>query len=127
MALHELNTLIELVRETIPLGRIISTNPLSRGSSGYHNAAVDFIRKRVAQIEERHAHLTTWRRFQRDSRKKNKDMIVNFPLKEDGFEAEGKPKEEKVDNILAMSLMAMGSMGEKSAVVMKVVANERLF
>ena len=127
MALHGVNTLLELVRETFPLSKIISTDPLSRESSGYHNAAVDFVRKRVAKIDERHGHLSTWRRFQRDSRRKNRDKMANFPLKVDGFEAEGKPKEEEIENILAASLMAMGSMEEESAVVVNGVSYGRLF
>ena len=126
MALNSVNALTEIIREICPMGKIVSVDPLSRVSAGHHNSAVDFIRKRVAQVDEKHTHISTWSRFQRDSRRK-KFNNVNFPVNEDAFVAEGQPTAIEIENIISAALVAMRQEEGEDKVVVGDVTFKKLF
>ena len=101
-----LNNLCEMVRELPEAKKIISFDPLSLETSGFHNATIEFINKRVVKIDEGHSHLTSWKRFQRDWRKK-RDKAENFPLIAERFQREGELVEEEKALLVGAALQAI--------------------
>ena len=101
-----LDTLCGMIRELPGARHIVSFDPLSLESSGYHNATVEFVSKRVGKVDKNHSHLTSWKRFQRDWRKK-RNKSENFPLIAERFQREGELVEEEKALLVGAALQAI--------------------
>ena len=87
--LNSFTTLIEQTREFKGVINIVSLDPISKDSSGYHNATVEFISRRVKQVNNSHFHLISSKRLQRNERKRRiKSAGVNFPSIPEKFKNE---------------------------------------
>ena len=110
-------SLLGVITERPNVGKIISFDAMSRTSSGHHNSGVEYVNKRMEKINDRHAHYNTWKRFQRDLRRKlkkgqekTKDRNApNFPLVTDRFHDDGRWKEEEKYILAIAAVQALSS------------------
>ena len=84
-----IDALIESICELKSIKKVVSFDPLSRDSTGFHNSAVFAISNRVKQINEKHAHYITHKRYQRKMKRKKTKDTARFPLSADRFDEEG--------------------------------------
>ena len=106
--------LVESLREIRGVNFIVTLDPVSRESSGYHNAAVDFCRRRATQIDDKHFHLISSGRLQRNEKKcKNKSRGTNFPCISEKFASETELV-EKEKNILVGTTLKVIKQGESN-------------
>ena len=83
--IRSFETLISTLRDLKSVKQIISFDPVSKRSSGFHNATVDFIARRVQQNDGQHHHFTSSKRLQLN-RRRRKDISENFPCIEERLE-----------------------------------------
>ena len=103
------NTLCDTLSKLKNTKNIISFDIMSKSSSGFHNGAVEFVNRRVERASEQHKHLNTWKRYQRDHRRKKKDKAENFPLNDERFDADGGLKDEERQILVTAALRALDS------------------
>ena len=88
----------------------VSFDPMSRDSSGHHNAAIDYINRRLAKVNEKHRHYNTWRRFHRGRlNRRDKSAKCHFPLFHFRFADDGDLKPEEKDILVSAAMMALVS------------------
>ena len=76
--------MVSTIRDLKAAKKIISFDPISRRSTGYHNSAVDFIARRVRKGDEGHRHFASAKRLQLN-RRRRKGYAENFPCIEERF------------------------------------------
>ena len=107
-----MNTLCETLAEFENAKQLISFDPMSRESSGFHNAAVHYVNRRMTRASEKHKHYNTWKRFQRDVHRRKKGKRENFPLSNERFVDERDLKSSEVDILVKAALLALDSDGD---------------
>ena len=113
---QQLNCLCEQIRDANPTAKIISTDPLSLTTSGYHNTGVVFIHKKVESVSENHVHLKTYPRYQRDFKRK-KVKVDLVPCAEKRFASEVELIEEEKLLLIQAALQASSVAVKENVVV----------
>ena len=88
--------MVSTLRDLEDAKKIITMDPVSQPSSGFHNATVDFIARRVEQHDADHHHVTSSKRLQLN-RRRRKDFSDNFPCVNERFEGENKLKQSEIE------------------------------
>ena len=99
--------LIEMIRELKAAKKIISTDPLSAESNGYHNRVVDHVSTHVKPIDDDHTHLYTRHRYQKNKSKKKNKNTENFPLINERFNSDGELLESEKQMLVTATLRAL--------------------
>ena len=84
-----MNTLTQSLRDLKNAGKIVTFDPISRKTWGYHNNAIDYISRKI-EIRKNHHHVLSSRRQQRNERKNKNKSAINFPIIDERFETETK-------------------------------------
>ena len=107
-------SLVETIVEFKNVTKVVTFDIMSRESSGHHNAGVEYLNRRVTKISDKHSHFHTWKRYQRDFRKKarKEKITINFPLNGDRFEDDGSLKNEEKQILTTAALSAMTCDGD---------------
>ena len=103
--------LLETIVEVGNVNKLISFDAMSRASAGYHNTGVEYINRRMKKVCDGHMHFNTWKRYQRDLRKKKEKTTKNFPLWSERFDDDGELKEEEKNKLAAAAIAALTSDG----------------
>ena len=110
------NTLCETLAELHCAKQIVSFDVMSRESSGYHNAAVEYVNSRVVRADDCHKHLNSWKIFQRDHRRKKTGKNENFPIMAERFDVDGTVTGELRQFLVDVALLALESDEESLAI-----------
>ena len=107
------NVLLSSIVELKTVDKLISFDVMSRSSSGFHNAGVEFINRRVEKVNDVHAHYNTWKRYQQDMRKRKDKETKNFPIRSELFDDvdNGILKSDEKDKLAAAAVDALSNEG----------------
>ena len=110
------NCFCDQLNEVRPGVPIVTIDPISLPTDGYHNNTVFYMNENMVPANENHVHLNTFLRFQRDFRKK-KIRVDRFPFIHDRFSAENELIEEEKSFLIRAALLASSvQVGERVVV-----------
>ena len=107
------NALLEAIVDLKNVNKLISFDAMARASSGFHNAGVEYLNRRVEKVHDGHAHFNTWKRFQHDNRKRKDKGVKNFPVWSERFDDvdDGKLKNDEKLKLAAAAVNALTNDG----------------
>ena len=89
------SVLINTIRELKTAKQIVSFDPISRKTTGFHNAAVDFIARRMERVDAQHHHFSSAKRLQLNRRRRKKSS-ENFPCIDERLVDGVKPNQAEI-------------------------------
>ena len=107
--LQTVTALVESISELSNIKKVISFDPLSRASTGFHNSAVFNISNRITKANEKHAHFITHKRYQRSVKRKRDKNSANYPLSSERFDENGVLLEEEKSVLAQLAVEATTS------------------
>ena len=99
--------LIQMVREIKGAKKIISTDPISFDSNGFHNRNVEHVSTHVTRNDDEHTHLYTKHRFQRNKKRGKNKNSENFPLIPERYAADAELLESEKQIQVTATLKAL--------------------